>query len=100
MRQRPSGIDEQRPVLILFDELESFINDDIVRILAALATGIARQWNLFTVTDEMVRKVVVSVNLVVVAEPNIEAMSFWHAGRAWIAKAPFAKAASRIARFL
>src|SRR3954463_395344 len=99
MRRRPWQISEEGPILVLADELLGLLHNPVVaeRLAFLGVSRIAGQRHFLAVADEIPWKVGVGMDLVVIAEEQVEAVLLRDARRAAGAVPPFAETAGRIA---
>jgi len=101
VRRRDGQVAEERAVLIRPDEFQGLVHDDVVGVGPALAAAlVARERDFFAVADDVRGIVRVGVDLVVVAQEDVEAVLLGDAGRPPAAAAPLAEAARGVARAL
>ena len=78
--RRNGKITEERPILVVFNELDGFIEDFVVGIICACAAAlIPRQRHLLTIANNVGRIITVRMDLVVVSQKHIEPMFLRHA---------------------
>jgi len=95
----PREVAEEGGFVVLFDELERFLENLILRVgfsLVEAFTIVSGKGDFFTVTDEVAGIKSMRVDLVVVAKEFIEAVLFWNSRGAATTDAPFSKSSGGV----